>query len=368
MDAPLRYTRGMTRPPVDDPSISREDPLYDLLRVAAAVAVVGIHALAAFATAERASGDPSGLLFWLDQVLFVAVPLFLFISGALTWGKREPMGDAAYRRFMGRRLRFVGIPYLAWTVIYFALLPLLGEPAPGSAAIAVERFTHMLVNGTAFYHLYFVPLLLVLYSLTPIARALMVRSPELFVLAVIAVRVWLAPEIVLVIRGGTLEIAEPLITNVLVYAPYMATGAWFALRRPRVEPVLVRAWPLPLLVGIALLAVQAPRLAGPAWGAEALRAAEYGAITLAILGLTGLAAVLAARYEALRPVGRRLAVLTYGVYLLHPLILRLAQQAVGGPDAFAAPPAALAAWILVLGASTLVVAGMRRVPVLRRLT
>lgn len=42
----------MTRPPVDDPSISREDPLHDLLRVAAAVAVVGIHALAASATAE----------------------------------------------------------------------------------------------------------------------------------------------------------------------------------------------------------------------------------------------------------------------------------------------------------------------------
>lgn len=358
----------MTRAPVDDPSISREDPLYDLLRVAAAVAVVGIHALAAFATAERATGDPSGLLFWLDQALFVAVPLFLFISGALTWGKREPMGDAAYRRFMRRRLRFVGVPYLAWTVIYFVLLPFLGEPAPGSVAIAVERFTHMFVNGNAFYHLYFVPLLLVLYSLTPIARVLATRSPELFVLAVIAVRVWLAPEIVLVIRGGTLEIAEPLITNVLVYAPFMATGAWFALRRASVEPVLARVWPVPLVIGVGVLAAQAPKLVGPAWGNEAMRLAEYGAVVVAILGLTGLASVLAARYDALRPVGRRLAVLTYGVYLVHPLILRLAQQATGGPEAFAAPPAALAAWVLVLGASTLVVAGMRRVPVLRWLT
>ena len=77
---------------------------YDALRTFAIVSVVAIHSLMPYRDL-LASNAPVRLL---DDLLHYAVPLFVFISGALVWGRPWPSHPGAYRRFLVRRGTAIG--------------------------------------------------------------------------------------------------------------------------------------------------------------------------------------------------------------------------------------------------------------------
>ncbi len=131
------------------------------MRVAAVVAVIVIHLSCNLVTAVK---DPRAPLWCYGNILESyarwCVPLFVMVSGRLLLGRRIP---GALGAFYGRRLRRVGMPFLFWFFFYMAYGSWrLDRELPGAAELFERLWT---LRGT--FHLYFLPLILGLYAFTP---------------------------------------------------------------------------------------------------------------------------------------------------------------------------------------------------------
>lgn len=215
---------------------------YDALRVFAILTVLLIHAL----MTGRKIGQPLSIENF-DTWIHYAVPLFVFVSGALLWSR--PWKPRTYGTFVKHRFLRIGPSYLFWSAIYIALLY---SGQPGSNAIygvqynwnglrtgAVDVLTNLmrlpgyLLSGHSWYHLYFIPMIFTFYLLTPLfARALHAKkgSAELTVLATLAIKMWLWP----LLADGLNALGNPFLTSycthIFQHLPAMALGGWFGLR------------------------------------------------------------------------------------------------------------------------------------------
>jgi fucose 4-O-acetylase-like acetyltransferase len=107
-----------------------------------------------------------------DKGLFYAVPVFTFLAGVLSWGAPWKGGPGAYAGFVRRRMLAVGVPYLAWCVLFYVLRPAGGQGMiPGSPLGIVRDFVELVISGRMWFHLYFVPMLIVLFAHAAAARA-----------------------------------------------------------------------------------------------------------------------------------------------------------------------------------------------------
>jgi surface polysaccharide O-acyltransferase-like enzyme len=132
----------------------------DVGRALAIAVVIVIHVVASTVHTE-----PRGSrVWWFGDVVDAAtrwpVPVFIMISGALLLPKREPVG-----RFTRKRLVRVAIPTLAWTAIYEAWRILRLDASPSPTRIAKD-----ILEANPWYHLYFLFIVLGLYALTPFLR------------------------------------------------------------------------------------------------------------------------------------------------------------------------------------------------------
>ena len=247
---------------------------YDALRLFAILSVVGIHTLMPYRGVLPASAPVS----IFDDVLHYAVPLFVFISGALVWARPWRRGPGAYRQFLGRRFVAIGTPYLAWAALYAALYVARAT----DRASALAQVPGLVASGHIWYHLYFIPMLLTFYVLTPLAAGALKRSPELTVLAAYALRIVLGPPIT-----HALADVNPLLgqygIHVLSHLPHMALGAWFALRLDTIGPRIRRWWPAMLAAGLAALAYLSAS-GTPSWPLELHRLLFPGAMALTVIG------------------------------------------------------------------------------------
>jgi len=295
---------------------------YDALRLFAILTVVAIHTLMPY----RDVLPPTAPIRVFDDVLHYAVPLFVFISGALVWGRPWRGGPGAYRAFLRRRLTLIGLPYLAWAGLYAALYVTRSH----DQGRALAQVPGLVASGHIWYHLYFVPMLLTFYLLTPLAATALKRSPELTVLAAYALRIVLGPPITHALAG-----IDPLLgqyaIHVLSHLPHMALGAWFALRLDLIGLGVRRMWPLCLAVGIAGLTYLSA--AGtPTLPLELHRLLFPGAMALTVLGLSLGAIELEPRYASEARTVTHLGSLAFGVYFVHPLFLLAVFAAAGTAD------------------------------------
>lgn len=295
------------------------------------LAVIGIHACmtARGFTAPRAVSV-------LDDKLHFAVPLLVFLSGVLIWGRPPDLRPHAYRRFMSRRLARVGLPYLAWFAFYAALSWLMPPAAPGlgqgvapGAGTAFQLFLR-LFSGSVWYHLYFIPMILSFAALTPVAvRALRSHrfAPEMLLALTLVVKALLFPLLSAGIRAAFGQDIWAYLTHIFVHLPHMTLGAWFAIR---LSPLLSSEHDT--VQGAAIgtnLHLRATRLS--TW----LSVLRYPVLIVAL-------AVLARRLEPLwqciqKPL-TKLAALSFGAYFLHPFFL-LCLQLLLLPVSTAGPPA-----------------------------
>jgi surface polysaccharide O-acyltransferase-like enzyme len=134
------------------------------LRGIAIIGVVAIHTSAHFTLVEGFSPVVLPAIV-VDIVAHYAVPLFMLLSGialALRYG-----GDARFsaRSFHPRRLTKILPPYIVFSLLYMVLFTVeYGPPAASWIPLA-------LLSGSAYYHLWFVALLIQLYLLFPLLRA-----------------------------------------------------------------------------------------------------------------------------------------------------------------------------------------------------
>jgi len=149
------------------------------LRGLAILAVVLIHATAP-ATVYYSAGSAKYLFYnAVNSLVQFAVPLFLFISCVVLSFKQahqpEPLAV-----FYGKRLKGVILPYLLWSLFYALLKSWLNGQI--NEFFWLTRRGAELLTGTAFYHLYFLLIIMQLYLLLPWLIKLLRRLTLLSVL------------------------------------------------------------------------------------------------------------------------------------------------------------------------------------------
>ena len=301
------------------------EPQWDYVRFVATAAVVLIHVIA-FAFGANAGHVPRYLLphyadlTALSKALRWSVPCFALLTGVLVWGRRWAGGPGAYRDFLARRAKVVALPYLFWVVVYYLLRPSLqNQPWPSGGPVAVLLdFVAKAVDGTVWFHLYFVPVVLVLYLATPLASRAARRSPEALALGLLAFSVVWSVFLSRAVLPGTPW--GNLLNNAINYAPYAALGALVAVRGETARRILTWTWPLLIAFGIwGLWRRGAHDLI---YSGSFLRVA-LGTLVMvcAVLGVLGLCWLVSGRWNRADRAMESLYPASFGVYLVHPLVI-----------------------------------------------
>lgn len=191
----------------------------DMLRVAAILAVVVIHHVAA-----AASQKPVGSGSWLaaeliDSFLRWCVPVFVMISGALLIRKdtyEKPM------LFFKKRFNRIFIPLVSWPIFYIIFHALLTHDTPTIGAFVKAMLAGHPLYGT---QLYFLFLIAGLYVLAPIisAYALSITRRQLWIVTISIcafTALWSFISHIPSVGGGSLN----MITRGLPYVGYFMLG------------------------------------------------------------------------------------------------------------------------------------------------
>ncbi len=128
----------------------------DAMRPVKQAGVVSTHSLLFFAPGAAISVGGALML------LHVTREAFLFISACMLTYSYSDLHRIGYRYFYGRRFVSVAVPYICWTVIYFAV------SLPGSdlgAWSGLQHFGYLL--GTGYYQLYYLVVIMQFYVLFP---------------------------------------------------------------------------------------------------------------------------------------------------------------------------------------------------------
>lgn len=147
--------------------------LGDRINVLRGIAILGVIAVHTSAHFPQAKGLPPVVFasIGVDVFSHYAVPLFVLLSGitlSLRYGrdKRRLHVKSFYRR----RLLKIVPPYIAFSLLYLLLFTVeYGAPPVSGMLVA-------LATGSAYYHLWFVVLLLQLYLLFPLLQARLARA------------------------------------------------------------------------------------------------------------------------------------------------------------------------------------------------
>ncbi len=286
----------------------------DGTRTVAALAVVLLHA-AASAVTDRSLLGSSG--WWVANVFDSAtrwcVPVFVMLSGALLLAPAHPV--EAWSQFYRRRFVRVLLPLVFWSLFYLAYdLYWVFEREDVPDWLFMLRQT---LIGMPYFHLWFLFMLPGLYLVTPLLRQLLtvLCRKQLAVLCAGLLALAMANKFFTLWHGDGPPFAGVLFVPFIGYflAGYLlATG-------PRDS-----RWPWPtLLAGIVLTAV------GCGWLAEQGKLSagtyfyDYFSITTVPTGLAAFALCL--RLPKWSPF-TLIAPVSFGIYLIHPLLLDLLWQ------------------------------------------
>ncbi len=278
------------------------------------LAVVLLHVAAHGVTSQGVGTLPWWIANAADSAVRWCMPVLVMISGALLLHSDRHSEPALvlYRK----RLRRVLLPLLGWTLVY----SLWNQR--GMDLNAGERLAHALEGigrGAPHYHLWFLYMITVLYMFVPLLRALVAAASRrvLTLLAVAGFVLAAWAELQGSLRGAPV-LRHPLVF--LGFLPYFIAGHLLAtahtLPRQRTLWAGAAVSMLATAVGCFMLS--------RAHGIEA-GLYFYAYLSLTVIPMS-LAAAALLRSVPLPGTGslRRLAPLTLGIYLVHPLLLELA--------------------------------------------
>lgn len=299
----------------------QRNPAFDLLRTAAIFAVVWLHVTAVAVIPGAALERPG----WLAADLLASfsrwsVPAFVLLSGALLLDR--PL-HADPRGFFRKRARRILLPLLFWTVFYILWIFL------NQRYIDFTPLWRPILEGRAYYHLWFLYITACLSLAAPGISWLLARMRPAAQLALALV----------FLAGGMAELIWRRVTNApepffiflwIPYTGYFILGHWLAQHKPRYT-----GWVYAAIFVLASLITAA----GAAWllGANQTFLAgrglrwdlvfEYFSPPVALAALAAFRWCQSLRSAALEkhaPRLRKLADLSFGVYLVHPIFLDLA--------------------------------------------
>lgn len=216
------------------PAPTARNAYIDTLRGWSIVGVVCVHFAGSFVTTDSHAWSPSFYLgLSLNQIFSFAVPLFLFLSGLLAGLSRRQGSLIEYYR---DRLWRIGVPYLLVSIAAFFLLNhhAAWSALPGLGAKFTWLWQRVLFYGVE-PTLYFIPLVLELYLLQPVLKALPgwlhqlipalspMRAALLLAALFLALHIWLG----LRCSAGTLDYYIWGRPNLLFWIFYFFSGLHF---------------------------------------------------------------------------------------------------------------------------------------------
>lgn len=139
----------------------------DFLRVAACVLVVCGHVSASFIQEIPVEELNFKIMNTFDCFAVLGVPVFVMISGALMLSERY---EENIRKLYGKKLLRLAVLYIFWLLFYNTITFIEGGVALNFENVKQEILLDTLL-GKGVYHLWFLPMLISLYFITPFIRA-----------------------------------------------------------------------------------------------------------------------------------------------------------------------------------------------------
>jgi peptidoglycan/LPS O-acetylase OafA/YrhL len=148
---------------------------FEVFRAFAIIAVVLIHASSRGVTALDPASKIHVIFNFLNKISLFAVPSFIFMSGVVlfyTYYARWQAKDIV--PFYTKRLKFIVIPYLVVSLLYYLFNQRLYY---GGIHFQLKAFLNMLPWAEAGYHLYFIIIIVQFYLLFPLLLFLVKKYP-----------------------------------------------------------------------------------------------------------------------------------------------------------------------------------------------
>jgi len=292
----------------------------DLVRVLTVGLVIGLHTLALDPLTPTIGIGGLIIVFHVSREVF-----FLLTAFVLTYGtsRRKPRWPAFWRK----RYLFVVVPYVTWTVLYF-----FADGWPYQLGNLVQE----LLTGSARYHLYFLLVSMQIYLVFPLIRGLLKVTERRHGVLLAVAAVYQLTFALFVQQGwglgpltGWLQFPDALLPSYLGYILAGAVAGWH--REALVS--WTRAHFRRVLAGcVGTIAVGVGVYLGQVWlGGEPPLAASIvwqPVIAVESVGIAWAFLALGLRWQDRGLRGRRFVMSTsdasFGVYLIHPLILQYA--------------------------------------------
>lgn len=136
------------------------------IRAIAALGILIIHASGGFAVSSDYGTKAMYLGIFLNQFFRYGSPIFMMISGLVIFYNYRSREEFDFPRFIKKKARFILLPYIIWTVLYFIynVRTYNIEITRDSLGILVRN----ILLGEGFPHLYFIFLIFQFYLLVPI--------------------------------------------------------------------------------------------------------------------------------------------------------------------------------------------------------
>jgi peptidoglycan/LPS O-acetylase OafA/YrhL len=346
----------------------------DVVRVLTFACVIAVHTISHTNSASDVPANGFEMLLHFTREAFFCLTGFVLLHGSIG----RPILVTAFWR---KRIAAVGVPYVAWTLVYTGIQ---ATATFNSWSYQLGRVGTNLLYGTAWYHLYFLLVSMQIYLLFPLIAALVRRTAGhhaallgisgLIQLVILSVQMYNPP------RDGVLgwftAHEDALLTS---YQFYVLAGAVAAFHLDQLR-VFVTAHRRAILAGILVTAVVAE-----AWYliAEHQGRIAFGAASVlqpimlpwslaAVLGLFILGGIYSERRQAGSRTDRALTIgsdRSFGVFLVHPAVLWLLLQGQSHwIPAWHGLTLTVVAYILVVAGSLAVTEVFRRSPLSLPLT
>ncbi|MBI9089863.1 MAG: acyltransferase family protein [Desulfobacterium sp.] len=305
--------------------LGRHIPYIDFARLYAIAAVVVLHVSGNVVVGFH--GVTPGQ-WWYGNVLnsFTrwCVPLFVMISGRVILGSEKTVLSSGYLK---KKIARVMLPFTAWLLLYK-----LWEYDASGRQFSLKEVIASVLSGNPFFHLYFFLIILGLYLVAPMLRRLVVNVPEKVLvsqtLAFLAV-----PSLISLYYLGRGSGGSPLcgmpyngMTLWLPFMGYFVAGFYFGKIRIS-HGTAVFAMFFFFLSGTIICFGTYYLFKIHGQGDRALFLYNYLSPPVVVMSLSVFILIRFFYGEAKKKYVATLASLTFGVFLIHPFVLYLLDQA-----------------------------------------
>ncbi|HWD52613.1 MAG TPA: AMP-binding protein [Acidimicrobiales bacterium] len=334
----------------------------DILRLLTFAAVIGVHTIGNTGIALTTGANGTLMLLQFGREVFFTLTAFVLVYAAI----RRPVSA---RPFWRKRFTLVLIPYVTWSVIYEAVRN------PTSHGWSWTHFGYDLVTGTAEYHLYFLLVTMQLYLVFPLLWKFVKRTADHAVAVLAAVTAanvaWLAVLQYVHSSSPTMTWFYTRAYELLpTYAMYVLAGAYAAVHYDRIQAFVARYQRrLLVIAGVSAAAavgayVAQLRIMANYQAANVLQPAMVASCLAAVIVIY----LIGNRWASGQRRGMRLVAvgseISFGVYLAHPLVLKLlTDHGFGGGETWLPGPLiAFLAYLITAVGATVIAYAVRRTP------